>query len=710
MELESIWGYGSIEDITAVWNRLYCSSGNVLKIYDVSDPSNPRWTGDIPDAVKSLGLGGPRRGNLIAANERYIACVRGHGGITILDANTYNRKNYELVSGDPTAIDIKDNLIYTSTGGSVEVVDINSMNPQTKEIYNIDAQAVEVYQDLLITLHGYQCDIYRLTPRGIAQVFTHNMGKATFKTLVYGNLLFVSTYEKVDIIDLSSMTHIGTYISDVGSRYKTLAVQRNYLYVTEHDAGIDVVDISNPTSPRKIGFLNYSGGYPRAITAIRDSHVGVAISYAGFDVIDATNPLGARVIYHEPAYGKYLAIEINDDGTIVYGGDDRSLCSFDATEIHMDNMDRVDVGSTRTINMIRIGNDIWVCHGAIGLIGYNITNPFNLIWHTKINTPWYYYDVESDGTYLYTSALDGILRIYEINTIKNQWIYGEDTGLQLSNLDLYQSYNLPNGKIYPGNPSRPVNNLGDLLLDESNGILYAIADRTITLIDVSNPEAPEMIDFIDGIKAAKLEFGPGNLLFIFAEDRKLWAIDRETHMVVDSFDPPGSVAGKFAGYMKPGLAYSKQHNILFAGISWKLFLFDVSLSMPFRKLREIDFKTNEFITDIKLSKDGKNIAMSCGASGVRRFDVQALIDGIVPTFEYSNILPPPSPPPPVCIDGETKIEVCPDGTEIITHICESGEWIETGSSCESLKKGTPQWILFGGALLLFMMALALSRR
>jgi len=38
-------------------------------------------------------------------------------------------------------------------------------------------------------------------------------------------------------------------------------------------------------------------------------------------------------------------------------------------------------------------------------------------------------------------------------------------------------------------------------------------------------------------------------------------------------------------------------------------------------------------------------------------------------------------PVPECKIGETRTEICWDGSEIITHTCENGKWVETGNIC-----------------------------
>ena len=37
--------------------------------------------------------------------------------------------------------------------------------------------------------------------------------------------------------------------------------------------------------------------------------------------------------------------------------------------------------------------------------------------------------------------------------------------------------------------------------------------------------------------------------------------------------------------------------------------------------------------------------------------------------------------PPGCTEGDQLVEICPDGTEIVTHICQGGQWVPTGQTC-----------------------------
>jgi hypothetical protein len=66
-----------------------------------------------------------------------------------------------------------------------------------------------------------------------------------------------------------------------------VAVSGNYAYVADRDAGLLVIDISNPTNPQRVGGCDSWGGNRVAVSG---NYAYVADGSAGFQVIDVSNP------------------------------------------------------------------------------------------------------------------------------------------------------------------------------------------------------------------------------------------------------------------------------------------------------------------------------------------------------------------------------------------------------------------------------------
>ena len=55
--------------------------------------------------------------------------------------------------------------------------------------------------------------------------------------------------------------------------------------------------------------------------------------------------------------------------------------------------------------------------------------------------------------------------------------------------------------------------------------------------------------------------------------------------------------------------------------------------------------------------------------------------------------------PPGCMNGDILVDICPDGTQIVSHTCQGGQWIPTGEACPTqppeediIQRGTVNYI------------------
>ena len=67
-----------------------------------------------------------------------------------------------------------------------------------------------------------------------------------------------------------------------------MAVSGNYAYVADGDAGLQVIDVSNPANPQRVGGYDTSGDAQGV--AVSGNYAYVADGGAGLQVIDVSNP------------------------------------------------------------------------------------------------------------------------------------------------------------------------------------------------------------------------------------------------------------------------------------------------------------------------------------------------------------------------------------------------------------------------------------
>jgi uncharacterized secreted protein with C-terminal beta-propeller domain len=90
----------------------------------------------------------------------------------------------------------------------------------------------------------------------------------------------------IDVSNPSSPREVGFY--DTPEAAEDVAVSGTYAYVADGVAGLRVIDVSNPSSPREVGFYD-TPGYADGV-AVSGTYAYVADGVAGLRVIDVSNP------------------------------------------------------------------------------------------------------------------------------------------------------------------------------------------------------------------------------------------------------------------------------------------------------------------------------------------------------------------------------------------------------------------------------------
>jgi hypothetical protein len=79
-------------------------------------------------------------------------------------------------------------------------------------------------------------------------------------------------------------------------------VSGNYAYVADWYAGLQVVNVSNPTNCTRVGGYNTAGGASRL--ALQGDYVYIADDFAGMVVIDVSNPTNCSLVSHYQHKGR----------------------------------------------------------------------------------------------------------------------------------------------------------------------------------------------------------------------------------------------------------------------------------------------------------------------------------------------------------------------------------------------------------------------
>ena len=260
-------------------NNLYCGTGSIVQVYDVSVPTRPILRSQclIHGSVRQL-----------VADDRAIYVTARGGGVSIIDASDLDNLKYavrydaiELATGVDVAGDV---LFVTLRGYGVELVDVTDIyNPQ--HIYCQDTEESQScwYQDgylysgewgkgIVTTIKASDMSDIRVLSE--VELYGHGDGLSTF-----GNRLYVSTGHHARHTDMSTADAQG------------------------QGHGLDVFDISDPAKPVFISRCQFDRLYKRGAGdwwTVRPSADGktvfVADTFNGLYAVDLSDEANPEIV------------------------------------------------------------------------------------------------------------------------------------------------------------------------------------------------------------------------------------------------------------------------------------------------------------------------------------------------------------------------------------------------------------------------------
>lgn len=245
-----------------------------LRIFDVTDPHNPRQLSQVPIGAQEVH---------VVNNHAYAAAAG--GGMVIIDVSNPSQPIQKSVYA-ATAWDVyaEGNLVYVAAWRDhVQVVDVsNSTNPIRITDLPVSDRAVGVE--------------------------------------VSGNLAFVvDNRDKgvriYDVTDPPTRRQIGFAV--IGGTHEKVHVTGNRAYLASATGGIHIIDITTPSNPVRLGGYD-TPGYAREVYVV-DNLAYVADQEGGVRVLDVANPANPREINAYQTPGNAQGIFVSND--VIYVAD-----------------------------------------------------------------------------------------------------------------------------------------------------------------------------------------------------------------------------------------------------------------------------------------------------------------------------------------------------------------------------------------------------
>jgi hypothetical protein len=183
---------------------------------------------------------------------------------------------------------------------------------------------------------------------------------------VSGNYAYVADeaagLQVIDVSNPANPQRVGGY--DTSGFAQSVAVSGNYAYVADYAAGLQVIDVSNPANPQRVGGYDTSGN--ASGVAVSGNYAYVADELDGLQVIDVSNPASPQRVGGYAAGGFAYGVAVS--GNFAY-------LAYHTAGLHVIDVSnpvnprRVGGNSTFAArDLIVAGNNVFVAAGQDGLV------------------------------------------------------------------------------------------------------------------------------------------------------------------------------------------------------------------------------------------------------------------------------------------------------------------------------------------------------
>lgn len=289
------WGTGEYEyeGVFIQGKYAYCAaSGAGLDILDVRNPSSPFQVGNYETAGGAFG---------IAIKDNYAYVAAGKGGLQVIDITRpsspipVGTADLNLAYADK--LYVRDNHAYVCAYDGLKIIDVSTPSLPTL-LLNVDINGIPsgisfqgdfAYVSTWVVQYTQQVpgihilDISNPTAPQLVGVYDNGYTGDSFGIEVRGNYAYLVSYDNLIVVDISnpgSPTKVGTRrcFSSVGDRHE-IYLKGDYAYIAAFDAGLKIIDVSDPTYPTLAASFEFPGD--ARDLHIKDDYIYAIDGYSG---------------------------------------------------------------------------------------------------------------------------------------------------------------------------------------------------------------------------------------------------------------------------------------------------------------------------------------------------------------------------------------------------------------------------------------------
>lgn len=269
-------------------NFAYVGDGGYFRIYNVQNPANPNFRGQVTEPSDVTGI-------YVVGNYAYVA--DGADGLRIINVENPDSPSYVSRRDTDAAQDVyvEDNLAYVADGISgLRIIDVsNPNNPTDEGNYNTPGSAFGVYvinDTVYIADHSAGLRILDATnPSDITEIGHYSLGGGILADGIHvaGSIAYVAYGDWglriVDISDPANPDEIGNV--STFDEAEDVFVKGNLAYIADRAGGLRVISVSDPVNPVEVGYYYAVNDFAEDVY-VRDSLAYVAAGATnGFYII-----------------------------------------------------------------------------------------------------------------------------------------------------------------------------------------------------------------------------------------------------------------------------------------------------------------------------------------------------------------------------------------------------------------------------------------
>ena len=314
-----------------------------------------------------------------------------------------------------------------------------------------------------------------------------------------------------------------------------VAVSGHHAYLAGGEEGLQVIDITDPTSPRFVGSANTPG--IALGVAVSGHHAFIADYYSGLRVFDVSNPQNPEFAGNVDTPGTAHAVAIS--GVYAYIADGGA--GLQVVDISNPRSPKRVGGLTMTrasaVDVVVVGDHAFVANGITGILVVDITNPSLPRLVASLDTPGEARDLFVSGSYAFVAAGNSGLQVIEIANpthprLMSGWdSFGEALGVFATGTHAYVTG--PDGMQVVGfstpeylHPVGGVDTPGEARDVALSGAFAYVADGELGLqvIDITSPGSPQIVGNVDTPSDAYAVAVSGAHAYV-TDYSGLWVID-----------------------------------------------------------------------------------------------------------------------------------------------------------------------------------------